>query len=100
MNGYDTIIDITTLDEELTEDITYVKMDIEGTAMLTELVGSVALLEQAVCELYGQPVILLLDEYDTPLMGSHQYGYHDRVSAFIAYFYGSALKGQQALWKR
>ncbi|MCD7726159.1 MAG: ATP-binding protein [Clostridiales bacterium] len=69
----------------------------ERTATLTDLAGSVSLLEQVVCKLYGQPVILLLDEYDTPVMGSHQYGYHDKVSAFIANFYGSALKGQQAL---
>ncbi|MCD8069740.1 MAG: ATP-binding protein [Lachnospiraceae bacterium] len=66
-------------------------------ATLEELSGSVSLLEQVVSEIYGRPVILLWDEYDTPIMSSHQYKYHDRISAFIANFYGSALKGQQHL---
>ncbi|MCD8131217.1 MAG: ATP-binding protein [Lachnospiraceae bacterium] len=71
----------------------------DGTATLTELSTSVSLLEQVVSEIYGKPVILLWDEYDTPIMSSHQYKYHDQISAFIANFYGSALKGQQHLEK-
>ncbi|MCD7819316.1 MAG: AAA family ATPase, partial [Lachnospiraceae bacterium] len=70
-----------------------------GTATLTELSTSISLLEQVASELYQKPVILLWDEYDTPIMSSHQYGYHEKVSAFIANFYGSALKGQQYLGK-
>ncbi len=69
----------------------------DGTATLTELSASVALLLQVAFEIYRIPVILLWDEYDTPVMSSHQYHYYDRISAFIANFYGSALKGQQFL---
>ncbi len=69
----------------------------DGTATLTDLSASVALLLQLAFEIYRIPVILLWDEYDTPVMSSHQYHYHDRISAFIANFYGSALKGQQCL---
>ncbi|MCD8039111.1 MAG: ATP-binding protein, partial [Lachnospiraceae bacterium] len=68
-----------------------------GTATLTELSTSVTMLEQVVYEIYKKPAILLWDEYDTPIMSSHEYKYHGRVSAFIANFYGSALKGQQYL---
>ncbi|MCD7807225.1 MAG: AAA family ATPase [Lachnospiraceae bacterium] len=71
----------------------------DGTATLTELSTSISLLEQVASELYQKPVILLWDEYDTPIMSSHQYQYHDQISAFIANFYGSALKGQQYLEK-
>ncbi len=70
---------------------------IERNATLTELSESVSMLEQVVCEIYQKPVILLWDEYDTPIMSSHEYKYHDKISAFIANFYGSALKGQQYL---
>ncbi len=69
----------------------------ERSATLIELAESVALLEQIAYEIYHIPVILLWDEYDTPIMSSHQYGYHDQISAFIANFYGSALKGQRYL---
>ncbi len=69
------------------------------SATLVELSESVSLLERVASELYQKPVILLWDEYDTPIMSSHQYQYHDRISAFIANFYGSALKGQQYLEK-
>ncbi|MCD8068179.1 MAG: ATP-binding protein [Lachnospiraceae bacterium] len=69
------------------------------SASLVELSESVSLLEQVVSELYQKPVILLWDEYDTPIMSSHQYKYHDQISAFIANFYGSALKGQRYLEK-
>ncbi|MCD8325683.1 MAG: ATP-binding protein [Lachnospiraceae bacterium] len=68
-------------------------------ATLEELSGSVSLLEQVASELYQKPAILLWDEYDTPIMSSHQYKYHDQISDFIANFYGSALKGQQYLEK-
>lgn len=67
------------------------------SASLIELSESVSLLEQVVAEIYQKRVVLLWDEYDTPIISSHQYKYHDQISAFIANFYGSALKGQQYL---
>lgn len=37
--------------------------------------------------------ILLIDEYDQPIMSSYEFGYHDKVSTFFSNFYGKALKG-------
>ncbi len=76
---------------------TLYKKIVNRQASLLELSSSIALLEQVVYELYQKPVVLLIDEYDTPVMSSHQYGYHEEVAAFIANFYGSALKGQRCL---
>ncbi len=70
---------------------------LKRSATLDELEEGVALLEQIAYEIYKRPVILLWDEYDTPIMSSHEYQYHDKISGFIADFYGSALKGQQYL---
>ncbi len=64
---------------------------------LIELSSSLKLLEEVVALAYGVNPILLLDEYDTPIMSSHEYGYHEEVAGFITDFYGSALKGQQYL---
>ena len=41
--------------------------------------------------------ILLIDEYDQPILSSYEYGYHDELGAFFSTFYGAALKGNQSL---
>ena len=46
---------------------------------------------------YQIPPILLIDEYDQPIMSSYEYGYHDEVRDFFSNFYGSAMKGNTAL---
>ncbi|MCL2059959.1 MAG: ATP-binding protein, partial [Oscillospiraceae bacterium] len=54
-------------------------------------------LEQTVYEHYKIKPILLIDEYDQPIMSSFEYGYHDRMGLFFSGFYGAALKGQDCL---
>ncbi len=46
---------------------------------------------------YQKPVILLIDEYDQPLLSAVEYGYKDELGTFFAIFYGSALKGNEYL---
>ena len=41
--------------------------------------------------------ILLIDEYDQPIMSSYEYAYHDEVGVFFSNFYGSAMKGNPSL---
>lgn len=41
--------------------------------------------------------ILLIDEYDQPIMSSYEHGFHDELGAFFSTFYGSALKGNPYL---
>lgn len=54
-------------------------------------------LTRAVRQFYQIAPILLLDEYDQPIMSSYEYGYHDEVGTFFANFYGKALKGNPYL---
>ena len=58
---------------------------------------SVVALEQAVYEYYKVKPILLIDEYDQPMMSSFEHGYNSKLKDFFAGFYGSALKGQDSL---
>lgn len=60
-----------------------------GTALLK--------LTQIVNEVYGIPPILLIDEYDQPIMSSYEYGYHEKTGTFFSNLYGSAMKGNPAL---
>ena len=70
-----------------------VKHDID----LKFLMISIITLEQAVCKYYQTEPILLIDEYDQPILSSFEHGYHDGLKDFFAGFYGSALKGQDCL---
>ena len=46
---------------------------------------------------YKKEVILLLDEYDIPLITAHKYGYYDEIINFYKIFLGEALKTNQYL---
>ena len=48
---------------------------------------------------YNQEVILLIDEYDTPIISAYEYGYYDEIKTFFTTMYGSVLKGNLSLRK-
>ena len=54
-------------------------------------------LTRAVCNFYKIQPILLIDEYDQPIMSSYEYNYHLQLGAFFSNFYGSAMKGNPSL---
>lgn len=60
---------------------------------------STALLDitRLVAEYYQMKPILLIDEYDQPIMSSYEYGYHEQLGTFFSNFYGGAMKGNEAL---
>ena len=49
---------------------------------------------------YKKEVILLIDEYDIPLITAHKYGYYDEIINFYKIFLGEALKTNQYLKMR
>ncbi len=51
----------------------------------------------AVTTFFEKEPILLVDEYDQPILSSYQNGYHDELKDFFSTFYGSALKGNEYL---
>ncbi|MBS5606607.1 MAG: AAA family ATPase [Enterocloster asparagiformis] len=54
-------------------------------------------LTRVVYEFYGIRPVLLIDEYDQPIMSSYEYNYHEQLGAFFSNFYGSAMKGNPSL---
>ena len=60
---------------------------------------SIELLEVALFKYYKIEPIVLIDEYDQPVMASYEYGYHDEVNLFFSGFFGAALKGQDCLYQ-
>ena len=58
------------------------------------LKASLKTLTKAVCIFHAQPPLLLIDEYDQPLIKAHEKGFREAFSGDIyANFLGSALKG-------
>ncbi|MDX8334920.1 AAA family ATPase [Candidatus Cetobacterium colombiensis] len=48
-------------------------------------------------EKYGKKVIILIDEYDTPLVTAHSQGYYEEAIFFFRNFLSAALKGNPYL---
>ena len=60
---------------------------------------SLKFLASCLKEYYNQDVILLIDEYDTPMVSAYEYGYYDEIKMFFTTLYGSTLKENPALKK-
>lgn len=59
--------------------------------------ASIGALLSIVKKYYGTSPILLIDEYDQPIMSSYEYGYHDELGTFFTNLYGIAMKGNETL---
>ena len=53
---------------------------------------SLKMLSEYLCHYYGKKVIILLDEYDTPMQEAYVYGYWDEMADFIRSLFNSAFK--------
>lgn len=50
-------------------------------------------------KVYGQPVVILIDEYDTPIHAAWTGGYYDKMLEFCRSFFGAGLKDNPSLFK-
>ena len=60
---------------------------------------SIETLEKTVSSYYQTEPIVLIDEYDQPMICSVEYGYHDELKLFFSGLFGSALKGQEYMYQ-
>ncbi len=58
---------------------------------------SVQQLSNYLCRYYGKKVLVLLDEYDTPIQESYVNGFWEELSSFIRNFFNATFKGNQYL---
>lgn len=73
-----------------------VKQLIQGTASAKDTKGSLMLLTRLMCQQYGKPVILLIDEYDVPVAKANSNGYYGEMLDVMKGLM-QALKDNQAL---
>lgn len=57
------------------------------------------LLSEALHHASGQPVVILIDEYDTPLHAGYANGYYEDVIGFLRNFLSGGLKDNEHLFK-
>jgi CheY-like chemotaxis protein len=72
---------------------------INRSASLAEYSSSMKLLTKYLYNYYKKYVILLIDEYDTPILSARKYGYYDEAINFFRSFLGEALKDNRYLKK-
>ena len=66
-------------------------------ANLVNWKNSLADLSNYLYDFYGKKVIVLIDEYDQPIINSYIEGYYDETIDFFKSFYGSVLKDNEYL---
>ena len=62
-----------------------------------EYTNSLKNLTAFLCKYYKKEVVLLIDEYDIPLITAYKYSYYDEAINFYKIFLGEALKTNQYL---
>ena len=78
-------------------DLPRFKKYLMGNADFSELKNALLFLTRILFQKYKKEVILLIDEYDSPLISAYEYHYYSDAIAFFKVFYGEALKTNQYL---
>ena len=87
-NHYDFLLDSIYLNENEKASYRKVSEDMENYRVS----GSIKALSEYLFRYYGKRVIILLDEYDTPLQEAYIHGYWNEMSDFIRSLFNAAFK--------
>lgn len=71
-------------------------LDIENIGE-AELKKSLHMLTKLLYKYYDQKVVVLIDEYDSPIMTAYEKGYYTEMKDFLKAFYGEVLKTNEYL---
>ncbi len=78
-------------------DRTFLNKAIERKLSKVELINSLNNLVRIVYEHYSLCPIVLIDEYDSPLVNAYEHAFYEEGTAFFKPFYSAALKGNHYL---
>lgn len=67
------------------------------TSNLSELEDSLSLLMEALYKYYGKKSVLIIDEYDTPLVSAYTNNYYNKIIGLFRNFYSFSLKDNEYL---
>ena len=92
---YRFLLDSDILGEDEKEDFRKISAD-PGNSMITL---SLKMLSLYLSRYYGKKVIILLDEYDTPMQEAYVNGYWDEMATFIRSLFNSTFKTNPYLFR-
>ena len=69
----------------------------DGQASQVTYASSLLFLSELLFAHYGQEVVVLLDEYDTPIHAAYKYNYYDKMVNFIKTLFSKVLKDNKCL---
>ena len=87
-NQYDFLLEGDLLNESEKEDFRKISVDMEDN----EAAFSIKILSAYLSRYYNKKVIILLDEYDTPMQEAYVNGYWEEMAAFIRGLFNAAFK--------
>ena len=67
-------------------------MEEDGSGKDTDITSSLYQLSELLYRYYGKKVIILLDEYDTPMQEAYVYGYWEEIVSFMRSLFNSTFK--------
>ena len=70
----------------------------DGEASIDEYKDSLKFLCRCLEDWHGKKAIVLIDEYDVPLEAAYQYGFYDKMVAFIRGLFEATLKTNNSLY--
>lgn len=69
----------------------------KGNSNTAQLESSLLFLSKLLYKYYNQKVVVLIDEYDSPIMSAYEKGYYNEMRDFLKAFYGDVLKTNEYL---
>lgn len=75
----------------------YYESIVNETARLTDYQFALGKLSSMLAAHYSKKVIIIIDEYDTPIQQGHLYGYYNEIVSFMRNLLSSALKDNEFL---
>jgi len=87
-NRFDFLVKSDCLNEKEKRFYEHISVDMDNYAA----VSSLSTLSEYLCRYYGKPVIVLLDEYDTPLQEAWVYGYWKELAELIRSLFNATFK--------
>lgn len=76
---------------------TYYRGIVSGTPDSVDLSRSLSMLSSMLHKHYGEPAVIIVDEYDTPIQQGHLNGYYQEVVDFIRNLFSGAFKDNSDL---
>ncbi len=75
----------------------YFKKILDGTATEVELANSLAALTKILYSYYKIAPIVIIDEYDTPILQGYLHNYYEKAVSFLRNFFSGGLKDNEYL---